>query len=457
MSDSPAAPGNSSFRAAVDAFLRARLQAKLDKLPDDDPKRADLIAEHQRTAWIPDAARRVRQIQAVTHSLKPIHPDARGTNLHVAPSDLPTLTDLGSHTLGGRFALDVVGNAAALDVVKLLKVEHDGRTLLEALQADDAGALHALADDAGEAAALRDAFLNLTEARDGTASSHVLAKQVYWLAGDDPSDDAQYHLLAPLYPTSLVQAVYDDVHDARFGEANKLARQARREGAPFDGVYREYRDLAVQKLGGTKPQNISQLNSERGGNNYLLSSLPPVWDSRLNYLPAHTDSIFDRPFTGRPEVRRTLNALRTFLSGDPSANLDTRTRRDALRDRLIDELVSYAGELLRHPAGWTREAPFADLNDDEKLWLDPLRAELPEEREFAVRWLAMEWPERIGARFGKWLNAQLRHELPDVGYHEAREWQRALLGDDSSWQEQLRRMRDALDHVHLSHVSTEGA
>ncbi|MBI0328692.1 type I-F CRISPR-associated protein Csy1 [Burkholderia plantarii] len=457
MSESIDAPGNSSFRAAVDAFLCARLQAKLDKLPDDDPKRADLIAEHQGAAWIPDAARRVRQIQAVTHSLKPIHPDARGTNLHVAPSDLPALTDLGSHALGGRFALDVVGNAAALDVVKLLKVEHDGRMLLEALQADDAGALHALADDAGEAAALRDAFLGLTEARDGAASSHVLAKQVYWLTGDDPSDDAQYHLLAPLYPTSLVQAVYDDVHDARFGEANKLARQARREGAPFDGVYREYRDLAVQKLGGTKPQNISQLNSERGGNNYLLSSLPPVWDSRLNYLPAHADSIFDRAFTGRPEVRRTLNALRAFLGSNPPANLDTRTRRDALLDRLIAELVIYAGELLRHLPGWSREAPFENLSDDEKLWLDPLRAELPEEHEFAARWLAMAWPERIGARFGKWLNAQLRRDLPDIGYHEAREWQRALLGDDGSWQEQLRRMRDTLDRGHTGPVSMEGA
>lgn len=27
---------------------------------------------------------------------------------------------------------------------------------------------------------------------------------------------------------------------------------------------REYPNLAVQKFGGTKPQNISQLNSERG-------------------------------------------------------------------------------------------------------------------------------------------------------------------------------------------------
>lgn len=456
MSDSPEAPGNSSFRAAVDAFLRARLQAKLDKLSEDDPKRADLIAEHQRAVWIPDAARRVRQIQAVTHSLKPIHPDARGTNLHVAPSDLPTLAELSSHALGERFALDVVGNAAALDVVKLLKVEHGGDTLLAALRANDAGALHALADDAGEAAALRDAFLSLTEARGGSASSHVLAKQVYWLTGDNASDDAQYHLLAPLYPTSLVQAVYDDVQDARFGEANKLARQARRDGAPFDGVYREYRDLAVQKLGGTKPQNISQLNSERGGNNYLLSSLPPAWERRANYLPAHAESIFDRAFAGRPEVRRTLNALRTFLGSDPPPNHDTRRRRDALRDRLVDELVMYASELLRHGAGWTRDAPFEDLSDDEKLWLDPLRAELPQEHEFAARWLAMAWPERIGARFGKWLNAQLRHELPDVGYPEAREWQRALLGDDGSWQEQLRLTRNALDRVSSGHAPTEG-
>lgn len=445
MSESPVTSGRSSFRATIDVFLRDRLQAKLDKLQPDDPKRSELIAEHQRDLWLENAAKRVRQIQAVTHSLKPIHPDARGTNLYVAPTDLPTLDELGSHALGQKFVTDVVGNAAALDVYKLLKLDVDGRSLLQALHANDADALQALSEDPAEARSLRDALVSLTAERQERVSSHVRAKQVYWLVGDDADDDAQYHLLAPLYATSLAQAVFEDVQDVRFGEANKLARQARREGSPHDGVYREYRDLAVQKMGGTKPQNISQLNSKRGGNNYLLASLPPVWQGQRSYLPVNARSIFERSFGARASVRIAVREFQAFLLSDPPANVHTRNRVDGLTDRLVDELVIYAGELLHRPAGWTRDSSFEELADEEKLWLDPLRAELPEEGGFAARWLSMDWPARIGERFGKWLNTQLRDKLPDVGYAHSREWRKVLLDDDSTWMEQLRQMRERID------------
>lgn len=123
MSDSHGTEDHPNFRAAINAFLLDRLQPKLDKHPPEDPKRAELIAEHQRETWLESAARRVKQIQAVTHSLKPTHPEARGTNIYIAPSSLPALSELGSHALGSQFAVDVVGNAAALDVYKLLKLQ----------------------------------------------------------------------------------------------------------------------------------------------------------------------------------------------------------------------------------------------------------------------------------------------------------------------------------------------
>ncbi|WP_186289006.1 type I-F CRISPR-associated protein Csy1 [Burkholderia gladioli] len=442
MSDFSETPGHSGFSAAIDALLQERLQTKLEKLPPDDPKRSELIADHARHVWLRDAARRVKQIQAVTHSLKPIHPDARGTNLYVSPAGMSKIDALGSHALGERFATDVVGNAAALDVVKLLKVESSGRTLLAALEAGDADALSALDDDPAEAEILRQAFLGLIRERESGAASHERAKQVYWLTGSDAADDSHFHLLAPLYPTSLVQAVYDDVNDARFGEANKLARLARRDGEAFDGVYREYRDVAVQKLGGTKPQNISQLNSERRGVNYLLSSLPPSWERRPSaYLPVRATSVFDRAFGARADVRGTLATLRAFLGSDPTANRHARARRTSLMARLGDELVVYAGELHTLEAGWTRGEPFSNLSLDEKLWLDPSRAELPEESEFAEHWLALEWPARVADRFAKWLNAQLRDALPHLGADEAHAWKNEMLAYGHSWSEHLRQRR----------------
>ena len=96
------------WRDTIAQFISERLQAKLDKLKDDDPKRVELLEQYQVETWINNAARRVMQIQAVTHSLKPIHPDARGSNLYVEPSGLPPLAELGSHALGDHFESDVV-------------------------------------------------------------------------------------------------------------------------------------------------------------------------------------------------------------------------------------------------------------------------------------------------------------------------------------------------------------
>ena len=148
-----------------------------------------------------------------------------------------------------------------------------------------------------------------------------MAKQLYWLAGDTPHDDGHYHLLQPMFSSTLAHAVHAEIQDARFGETNKAARQARRENKPAETMYRDYRNLVVRKLGGTKPQNISQLNSERGGTNYLLPSLPPpAWKSREFANLLRLDSVFDdsrgalKRFGG---IRELLDALADFLRKNP--------------------------------------------------------------------------------------------------------------------------------------------
>ena len=442
MSEAPDTGGKAGYRAAISAFLQERLQAKLDKLKPDDPQRDEVIASFAHDVWLACAAKRVEQIQAVTHSLKPIHADARGTNLYVEPRTLLPLAELGSHALGERFVGDVVGNAAALDVYKLLKLEVNGRSLLTALLAQDADALAALHTDPAQAQALRDAFVSLTQPRAEGPSSHTLAKQLYWLTGTDACDDAHYTLLAPLYATSLAHAVHAQVQEDRFGEANKAARQARRERKVHDGVFHDYPGLAVQNMGGTKPQNISQLNSERRGMNYLLSSLPPKWKVNAQRFPTHADSVFTRYFDSRPLVRQTVKTLRRYLESNPNPVKDTRDHRKELVDMLVDEMVNMAAELQHAlPPGWTLDDPrFSALNEDEQTWLDALRAELPEEDDFANRWLAMEWPDAIGTRFGNWLNARLEGKLSfsDI---EFRAWKKELLTDEDGFSQQLRERR----------------
>ena len=409
-----------ALRLLISGFLKERLESKLDKLSSDDPKYAELQQQFIPATWLEDAARRAGQIQAVTHSLKPIHPDAKGTSLYSPPQLLPALPLVGSHCLGDDFAGDVVGNAAALDVYKFLKLEHDGRGLLALVLERDADLAAALTDDPARAQDWISAFAALTEPR-GRPASHTLAKQLYWPTGNDPHDDASYHLLAPLYASSLAHRVYQTVQDDRFSEEAKIARQAKKDGEFSERPVREYPQLAVQQLGGTKPQNISQLNSERRGNNFLLASLPPTWRS-VDLKPLlKTDSMFPR-YSRRPEVRQAVKALLAFLKSDPTRNAETRARRAEWVRALIDEFLQLRAELRALPPGWSQLTD-CHLDSATAHWLD--REGVETASAASGQPLLTDTAERLSAAFANWLNAQLRDPLP-MGDPEFMEWRKQM-------------------------------
>lgn len=397
------------LRALISHFLQGRLDERLSKLDPDDPKRIEYMAKYVPIAWLEDAAQRVAQIQMVTHSLKPIHPDAKGSSLYQPPRTLPALPLVGTHCLGENFAGDVVGNAAALDVHKFLKLEYQGHSLLALALERDVDLLAALSSDAVQAHAWISAFAEIVAPR-GHVASHTLAKQLYWPVGDDPDprDDSQFHLLAPLYASSLAHRVYLRVQDDRFSEESKIARQARKEGAFNERPVHEYPNLAIQKLGGTKPQNISQLNSERRGDNLLLASLPPVWQS-TNIKPLlGSDSMFQH-YGRRSQVRRIVRALLSFFKSDPARNSETRKRRDAWVNELIDEFLQFSAELNSLPPGWS-QSPECRLGVAEQHWLDPQGFEQALAQEGLP--LPTDTEEQVCMLFANWLNAQLRDPLP---------------------------------------------
>jgi CRISPR-associated protein Csy1 len=408
------------IRLLLSTFLEERLQSKLEKLTPDDPKRDELRQQFIPAHWLEDAARRVEQIQAVTHSLKPVHPDAKGTNLYSPPQDLPSLELVGTHCLGDNFAGDVVGNAAALDVYKFLKLSLAGRSLLELACAGDVDFAAALSDDTAAANDWMQAFASLTAPR-GRLTSHTLAKQLYWPIGNDPNDDASYHLLSPLYASSLAHRVFEVLQDDRFSDAAKAARDAKKANVFSERPVREYPQLAIQQLGGTKPQNISQLNSERRGNNSLLASLPPKWRSADVKPLLHTKSMFPR-FNSRLEVRATLQALLAFLKADPQRNLATRNTRAAMVDELTEAFLQFTAELQTLEPGWS-QTPQCLLDDAECRWLDPEGVAQTDAQ--LGRAVPTDIAERISTAFANWLNGRLRDPLP-MGDPEFLAWRKVM-------------------------------
>jgi len=422
------------FRTAIAAFIEARREAKL-KGKDED---AGAASKYDYTAWLADAARRVSQIQAVTHVLKATHPEARGSSLHVAPRKLAQQAEIGSHVLGEDFAEDVVGNAAALDVFKFLKLEIEGRRLLDWMQAGDRDLAAALHHDPATAQDWMRSFASLVR-EESEPVSHPMAKQVYWLVGNEAASDGDFHLLQPLFSSSLAHAVHADIQEARFGEANKRARQAFRNREPHEGTYRDYRNLVARKLGGTKPQNISQLNSERGGVNYLLASLPPTWALDRPRALLHLDSAME-PLAYLRSIRQPLDELKTFLLSDPPRNDETRQKRRSIEQELGAQLASFAAEARgRYEPGWTR-SPDCRLPLCEQLWLDPERIDLPlregheqADADFNAAYHRGEWPDEVAGRFANWINERLREAgLTTVGDAEYGHWAKQAIVD-AAW------------------------
>lgn len=409
------------IKAEINRFLQERLQPKLDKLkPEDDAQRQTLLQDYSPASWIPDAARRVGQIQQVTHALKYTHPDARGSSLSVGGNPTAGEAVVGTHTVADTLSPDVVGNAAALDVYKFLRLSVGEKTILDLATLDDPALASALSDDPDSAQAWMSAFATLTQAK-GQPASNKLAKQVYW-----PIDDGRYHLLAPLFPTSLVHGVWRRIREDRFSDEAKAARQAKRDELAHPHGYREYPNVAIQNFGGTKPQNISQLNSERYGENFLLPSLPPSWKSAEVRAPLGVNSVFDRIFGNRPRVRELVRILREFLVSVERAgsNIRIRDKRVELAALIRDEAFQYAAELREALApGWTQQ-PECLLNSDEQCWLDPDRAR--NDADFATLREWGDWPDEICRRFGNWLNARLTTANTPMGAVEAAHWSDVL-------------------------------
>ncbi|WP_193222262.1 type I-F CRISPR-associated protein Csy1 [Alkalilimnicola sp. S0819] len=424
-----------SLRAALQDFLHDRLQLRLEEAGGNAEKKAALIQRFEFDNWFAYAAERMKVLQGVTHAAKFSHPSAKGATSILAPLDPEWASRggyLGTGVLGEDYIPDLVtANAANLDkdINQFLRLEFRGIPLFKRVLRRDEVLRQALSDDSTRAAQLLDGLGQIAEPL-YAPSSHVLSKQLYWLAGDDPTHDADYHLLAPLHASSLSHRVFETVNKHRFGEAAKAAREARREKRHHPEPHYDYPGLAVQKMGGTKPQNISQLNSERGGNNYLFASLPPVWRSRDIPAPLNTETVFGRNgiFARRKAVRALVSELRRFLGSDPGKTMATRDRRDELSSAVIDELLQFAAEINELAPGWSAR-PECQLPPEERLWLDGGRA--ANDEAFRTEREAMAWPESIRHRFATWLNGEIGRPL-SVGDVEYKQWSDEL-ENDANW------------------------
>lgn len=406
--------------AVIVDYITARGHEKLEKLNKDieklkssanpadqlkleglEQKRLDEQDKFKPANWLTDAARRAGQLQLVTHAPKFLHSDAKGSGVF-APAD----SQISAHADGtistsniSRPKIDVIGNAAALDVGKLLQLSHDGKALIDHIVVDDMSPLLPLAKN-NEQATQWLAGLKLAISSE-KQSSHKLAKQIYW-----PTDDNEvqtYHLLAPLFATSLQQSLYQTIQSCNFSDTAKLAKEAKKTKKPSDIGVVGFPGIAEQHFGGTKPQNISQLNSQRYGKSFLLNAAPPHWQT-IAKPPLKVTTIFDSIMNHK--AGKLASSLRYYLEAkiNRPSDLKIRDERGERVDQIIDLLFSYIGEVHQFDPGWSASDD-CQLPVAEQLLLDPQRR--AKDKEFTVAWDRKDWPDEIAASFSRWLNRHI--------------------------------------------------
>lgn len=392
-----------NLREFIEAFIGERLKPKLEDVEklmqkavspqaiQEIQDKADKLREDYSTdKWLASAAKRASQIKVATHIPKFTHSSSKASPVYSA--NTANTPYIGTHTLR-TIQPDVTGNAAALDVFSFLRGSYKGKTIMEMMEERTPEIVAALSDNADEANELIDSFMTVKEIT--SPSSHTLMKQLFF-----PLSDGSYHLLSPVFPSSLVHYVYNHIKEARFSEETKAAKDAKKKGLAAASGYSDFPDITVMAYGGTKPQNVSQLNSVRGGSNILLPSYPPKWEPK-NVRPIYDNSAFTYVFGQRPYVRDLLSRLTGVLRSHKT-DADIRSERSEIIDSLSIELWKIAEELSELPAGWSKDAK-CKLTKAEKLWLDP-----PQDGDEA--WAAYtggEWCIEVAHSFASWTNGQI--------------------------------------------------
>lgn len=426
-----------NFRSAIADFIEERRKSKENEKGYDSGR-------YNYTTWLSDAASRAKNLKVVTHPIKFTHSSIKGaSSICYRPENWGGYHEVGTHTLKNGFQQDfAISDAKHLDVHSFLTgVVIEGKPILDWFRESDKDLLAALGEDSVISKSVMDGIRSVFRVETEFSTS-FLAKQVFWLNGDDPAEDDQYHLLQPMFSSSLEDAVYSQVRASIDGMFR--ARGTKKQDPTFED-HHTYPNVVVRNLGGSNEQNVSPRNKSRKGDNHLLSSLPPHWhsDSRIKLLKI--DSVL-KGFQWFEDVNELLRSLIALLEPGQDSTYEIRKERKRLEQALVQQLALFGENIcLSQEPGWTR-SPDCRLPLCEKLWLDPERVLLSlrdshesEDADFNAAYHWGDWPDEVAGRFANWLNAQLHKAgLTAVGAAEYRHWVRQTILD-ADWPVPLQR------------------
>lgn len=378
------------------AWLKAKQKAGNQDIEQQAMLESEASEKFQLKAWLPDAAKRAKQITIASHPSKFSHPDAK--RLGITPDkkyacDGYLRSGNFSHqqfdAFSGKNGLDVFGNAAALDVYKFLSILLvDNRTVLSHLEENSEEIQRILSIQTISYEEIRESFLRIKNS--DTQSTDPLIKQVYFPVNNG------YHLLSILTPSGLVTEIRGRIRSMQSSDEAKQARICRKEMKYHEKGFSEIFNLTQIKYGGSNAQNISILNVRNGGNAYLLPCLPPQFDSRQARLPK---SNFFKDTLNPRHFKDAFSPLHLLLATDRN-NIKVRTSIQKHIQEIVLQVL-YQVHAVREQGtrsnglGWSKTEYFENLPKPQQIWLDDANLD--------TRQQTAEWLHIVLSDFARWI------------------------------------------------------
>lgn len=376
-------PSKEQVKSAIDRFFK---ESKID-----------------RKGWFEEQVKGLSKLCLATHISKGVHSGSQGDDILFSKEEQNKRCHgyVGTHSIDSQL-LDITtnNNATKMPLMKFLdfSVTDDGSYRIRDMIVNFPEDFKDILEDDSEKSSCEQLINVYLSVLSQQSRTHTNNKQVLWPI--DPEDN-NYCVLVPLYPSVLSYELYQNIQDRQRVEQAKQARENRRKTNEEQFACQSVIDTAVVKLGGTKPQNISFLNSKQAGQQWLLPSLPPRFVSQGFSLSKHSKSLFSS-FAYRIRMRAMIEGLLKIFNIEHNDKAIREARDNIIAKMLVDTFY-IATELQARPAGWS--ADYA-LSESQKIWLDPRG-----ERSQQLRAINSEWKDEIAEQFALWLQSALKNAV----------------------------------------------
>ncbi|NAW69751.1 type I-F CRISPR-associated protein Csy1, partial [Vibrio sp. V28_P6S34P95] len=227
----------------------------------------------------------------------------------------------------------------------------------------------------------------------------ILQKQLYFPLAQN------YHLLALLQPSSLIQKLYERCFDQEVRKKQDQFTKSRNASKFIPGVQQSFVGVSKLLITQSQHQNATVFNGKRGGIQRLFNTQPPTWVVQIK-PPINQKSWF---YNGIPNsvVKTDVDYLRDFLLRNERLSLSTRNpqkRKWLIKwgQSLTDTVLFYAQQIQLLPEGWSGVESIK-LKLSQQYFLDPYR----DDEAFQTARKTTDWQSEVSKDFAKWVNGKL--------------------------------------------------